>query len=177
MSISLWAKLSELMLRQEIWGLSTDEKPIGLPYDSLFKEMDTQEEYIYTPSGWILFIKGAANKVWDTGSLSWVAMTQPLIKTDSLTVTGSTTVTNFPETQEISGSVQTESTQLTLRLDDTSEENIMYVGEATTGSAENASVWRIKKIDMIAGVITKWAGGAATFVNKWTERLTPIVYS
>lgn len=56
------------------------------------------------------------NKVWDTSSLSWVAMTQPLIKTDTLTVAGSMSVSNlpasypvtgdfFPETQPVSGSV------------------------------------------------------------------------
>ena len=176
MAVSLWARLSELMLREELWGLSTDEKPIGLPYSSLFKEMDTQEEYVYTPSGWIPNISEMASKIWDTDSLSWIAMTQPLVKTDSLTVSGSMSVTNFPATQEVSGTVQTEST-LTLRLDDTSQVNIIYVGEATVGSAENASAWRIKKIDMTNGIVTKWAMGVTTFTNKWTERITPIVYS
>ena len=106
----------------------------------------------------------------DPNVLAWVSMTQPLIKTDQLTVAGSMNVTNFPATQEVSGTVQTEST-LTLRLDDTSEANIMYLGEAVAGSAENVSVWRIKKIDMATGLVTKWANGAATFVNKWSERL------
>lgn len=43
--------------------------------------------------------------VWDTDSLSWVKMGQPVINTDSLTVSGSMTVSNFPETQTIDGEV------------------------------------------------------------------------
>ena len=111
------------------------------------------------------------NYVFDFDNLAWVCMSQPLIKTDELTVAGSMNVTNFPATQEVSGTVQAEATQLTLRLDDTSEENIMYLGEAVAGSAENASIWRIKKINMVTGLVTKWANGVATFVNKWSEHL------
>ena len=43
------------------------------------------------------------NKVWDTSSLSWVAMTQPLIKTDSLTVAGEMSISNFPASQAVTG--------------------------------------------------------------------------
>ena len=177
MTISLWAKLEELAAKQEFVGMSTDDKPTDVPLQSLFKELDTQNQYIFTDFGWLLISDKVSNKVWDSDLLSWIAMIQPLLKTDQLTVAGSMAVTNFPATQAVSGSVQTESTQLTLRLDDTSETNIIYVGEAITGSAENSSVWRIKKVDMTSGIITKWAGGVNTFTNKWSERITPIVYS
>ena len=37
------------------------------------------------------------NYVWDTDLLDYVAMTQPLVKTDNLTVSGSMSVSNFPD--------------------------------------------------------------------------------
>lgn len=35
------------------------------------------------------------NQVWDSGTLSWVAMTQPLVKTDTLTVTGTANMQGY----------------------------------------------------------------------------------
>lgn len=162
----------------EYIGLFTDVKPTKrIPIGTIFKELDTGLDYRFNGSSWINLVQVIGNRVWDSDQLAWVAMTQPIIKTDSLTVAGSMSVTNFPDPQSISGTVSTESTALTLRLDDTSATlNIMYLGEATVGSAEDASAWRIKKINMITGVSSKWAGGVSTFTNKWSER-TILSYS
>ena len=137
-----WGKINQAHAENHVWD----------PSSSLWEEMIQPVVNVDN-----LNIRGY---VWNTASLSWNAMTQPVVKTDELTVAGSMEVTNFPVTE------------LTLRLDDTSEANIMYLGEAATGSAENTFSWRIKKINMVTGLVTRWANGAATFINKWSEHLT-----
>lgn len=47
--------------------------------------------------------------------------------------------------------------------------DIIYLGEATIGSAESDSVWRIRRIDTAGIIETKWAGGGA-FTNAWDDR-------
>ncbi|MBI2046239.1 MAG: hypothetical protein HYT28_02370 [Parcubacteria group bacterium] len=46
--------------------------------------------------------------------------------------------------------------------------DIDYVGEATVGTAEGATLWRIKKVDSTSGVVITWADGDAGFNNTWT---------
>lgn len=60
---------------------------------------------------------------------------------------------------------------LTSRLDMT-HKPILYAGEAAPGSAESAAVWRIWRVNTSVGATKEWANGAATFINKWTERTT-----
>jgi len=55
---------------------------------------------------------------------------------------------------------------------DKSADPVLYAGEAEPGSLENAAVWRIWTVDVSVGSVKKWANGEATFVNKWTERLS-----
>ena len=55
------------------------------------------------------------------------------------------------------------------------EGDTIYRGEARVGSAESASVWRIRKIEVspIDGDVSEtWAGGTAEFVHAWDDRLT-----
>jgi hypothetical protein len=59
---------------------------------------------------------------------------------------------------------------LTSKLD-TDHSPLLYAGEAQPGSDEAELVWRIWRVDVSIGSIKEWANGAATFVNKWTERL------
>jgi hypothetical protein len=57
-------------------------------------------------------------------------------------------------------------------LDSTSEDNIIYVGEAEFDSEEGETVWRIYKADFTGVTVKTWAGGNPEFVNKWVDRLT-----
>lgn len=65
---------------------------------------------------------------------------------------------------------------LTSRVDDVPGVG-MYAGEAAPGSAENLSVWRIKKITENGDDITAvWASGTAAFDKVWDSRAS-YVYS
>jgi hypothetical protein len=55
------------------------------------------------------------------------------------------------------------------RLDD-SAVPIVYAGEAQLGSSDSDHVWRIKKLDVTAGVEVTWAHGNANFDNTWDDR-------
>lgn len=61
--------------------------------------------------------------------------------------------------------------QLALNMDDAGS-GITYVGEATPGSANNAAVWRIKRLDeSVASDLTiLWADGNSSFDNVWDSR-------
>lgn len=60
-----------------------------------------------------------------------------------------------------------------VETDISSTPNVTYLGEAAPGSAPSASVWRIRRItEGAGGTSVDWAGGAATFTNAWTDRLT-----
>ena len=48
--------------------------------------------------------------------------------------------------------------------------SITYVGEASPGSLESASVWRIKKIDESSGISVTWADGNTYYDNVWNDR-------
>jgi len=91
-----------------IFGLSTDTKPTGLPILSeinshvIFEEKDTGNTYLWTSAGWDqVSIKHTGNRpnyinyVWNAGLLDYVVMTQPLISTDTLTVTGEMDLTKI----------------------------------------------------------------------------------
>lgn len=54
------------------------------------------------------------------------------------------------------------------RIDEASA-TVTYIGEAVIGSAEGASVWRIRKIDFNNPTSIKWANGSA-FDQIWTNR-------
>ncbi len=89
-----------------------------------------------------------SNKVWDVSTLSWVAMQQPVVSTDTLTVN------SYPEPK------------YSMRIDEVSDD-LIYVGEALPGSSESSSVWRIKKITS-TGVL--FADGNTNFDNRWDQR-------
>lgn len=101
--------------------------------------------------------------VWDTDTLSWVSAQQSVINTDTLTVAGSMSVSNFPTTQQVSD------IQYIVKLDDSSD-TIKYIGEAVTGSAEDSSVWRIRQLNTTSGVSVLFADGNVNFDNRWDQR-------
>lgn len=117
----------------------------------------------------------ARNEVWDTGSLDWVAMTQPVVNTDSLTISGTVTVGNFPTSYPVTdngGSLTVDGTvsapQYDLKV--YSDASYDYFCHAAPGTALSASGWRVKRMDA-DGSMT-FAGGAATFVNPATNLAT-----
>ena len=64
------------------------------------------------------------------------------------------------------------------RVDETNGGDIIYVGDAPPGTADNAAEWRIKRITFTTDVggnqdsVTEWAGGNATRDKVWDNRLT-----
>jgi hypothetical protein len=114
--------------------------------------------YGFTLSGEI-----GKTKVWDSDSLSWVAMTQPVVKTDSLTVAGSMSVSNFP-------SAFPESAPMALQLYE--DGSVLYLCKAVLGSGLSDAVWQIAKIDTSTGVAKQWCDGDALYNNTATDLAT-----
>jgi hypothetical protein len=62
--------------------------------------------------------------------------------------------------------------QYALQLDEDTVAGITYVGEAQPGTTTATGEWRIKRItESGVDVAIHWAGGEATFVNVWDDRL------
>lgn len=107
-----------------------------------------------------------AQYVWDTTTLTWVK------QTGSSGAPGTeVTVTNFPSTQTVSGTVSITENVRTKRYDQVSD-TTAYLGEAAVGSATSASAWRISKFTFSAegDVIIEYADGNANFDNVWDNR-------
>jgi hypothetical protein len=89
------------------------------------------------------------NQVYDVGTASWVAMTQPLLSTDTLTVSGSMAVTNWP---------------LEYELADYDGTDPMYIGNVTTSGA-----WRIEKFSP-GDKTMRYCKGSSSYSTNWTNR-------
>lgn len=72
--------------------------------------------------------------------------------------------------------ISTVSPTYKLLLDDTSTTNVTYVGKAAVGSATNAAVWQIQKIDETTGIVITW-GGTGAFDQVYDNRATTVVYA
>jgi hypothetical protein len=55
-------------------------------------------------------------------------------------------------------------------LYDDAADPINYLGKAPFGSADDAAVWQIRRIDLTTGVVMKAADGNANFDNIWDDR-------
>ena len=44
-----------------------------------------------------------------------------------------------------------------------------YIGKATTGASESASVWQIFRMDETSGLKIEWADGNSNFDNIWSD--------
>lgn len=67
--------------------------------------------------------------------------------------------------------VYDESPPLTIRIDETSETSVTYIGHAILGSITSSEVWRIKKIDETGSVtIITFADADDNFDNIWDNR-------
>lgn len=102
-------------------------------------------------------VNKVATYVWDTNTLSWIKSTGGGGGGGGGSVTQGSTPWVVDDQQ------------LTLRFDN-SAAPLLYLGQAAPGSSESASVWRIQLIDTTSGVAMKWAGGAATYTNAWSNR-------
>jgi hypothetical protein len=68
-------------------------------------------------------------------------------------------------------------TNYTIRLDDITTPNMIYIGMAEIGSLPSVAVWQIKRVDETTGLIITWADGDDAFDNIWNNRATTITYS
>lgn len=57
-------------------------------------------------------------------------------------------------------------------IDEDSEPGMIYIGKSIPGSWENSEVWSIKKIDTTWIMSIKFAHGSASYIHKWSERLS-----
>lgn len=59
------------------------------------------------------------------------------------------------------------------RIDFTTNDTIIYKGEATVGSLESSAVWRIRRITIAGDNDTseQWADGDSLFNNIWDNRV------
>lgn len=72
--------------------------------------------------------------------------------------------------QVMGGTVYTQSSPLSLQLDDVGG-TVLYVGEASASTATSAALWRIKKITFTGDDISiQWAGAGA-YGLIWDNRL------
>lgn len=69
-----------------------------------------------------------------------------------------------------SGSVAITNTNYAVRWDDTTTDNVVYVGKADIATATSAPLWQIKKIDQTTGGVITWADGNDEFDNIWDNR-------
>lgn len=54
--------------------------------------------------------------------------------------------------------------------EDSGDANVTYVGKAQIGSATDAEVWQIMKVDGTSGTVVTWAGGSDSFSSAWDDR-------
>lgn len=63
-----------------------------------------------------------------------------------------------------------------VKIDDTTTDNVTYLGKASIGSITSDAVWQIQKIDESAGTTITWADGDASFDNVW-DSFSSLTYS
>jgi hypothetical protein len=130
---------------------------------NIFQDWQGLQTKFDTPTDGSTFSIAVANRVWDPGTMAWVSQT-------ASGGGGGGSVTQGTTPWVMDG--QKYATQL-----DASATPVYYIGQAAVGSSTGSSVWRIYKLDATGGSIAvTWAGGAATFVNVWTNR-TSLSYS
>lgn len=105
---------------------------------------------------------------WDPDSMTWVRFEGISLNAENINIDLTSTNALLEDLIE---AVQAGTTPPAKRLDD-SADPVLYLGEAAPGTAENASAWRIQKIDMTSGLTITWAGGSAAYVNRWDQRLS-----
>ena len=89
--------------------LSSDTKPVldSTQTGATLVEVDTNNEYWWNGTAWAEKLDKSSVYVWDTGTLDFVAMEQPVISTDTLnvTLTGVATAANQTNADQKTGLV------------------------------------------------------------------------
>lgn len=57
----------------------------------------------------------------------------------------------------------------TKRLDDTLTTDMIYIGEATPGTATSSATWRIKRLNVATGLTVQWAD-SGNYSQVWDNR-------
>lgn len=114
------------------------------------------------------------NLVYDSNTMSWVRMTQPVITAETVNVGGNVAVSGPLTNDElraapvsVTGTFDIASAVYSVRLAESG--SVTYVGEAEIGSGETSSVWRVKKVDETSGVSITFAGDGS-FGYRWDQR-------
>lgn len=108
------------------------------------------------------------NEVWDPILLQWVPMQQPVIKADTLTITGAIS----QGTGGTSPWLVADARYVT-ELDYAGGTNPIYIGLANPGSSTSASVWQIKKLAFDSNnnpISILYANGSSLFNVAWDSR-------
>lgn len=104
-----------------------------------------------------------ANYKWDSDSMDWVRDEGASINVESMNI-------DLTATNAILDDILEEVRVSYSKLVDEVSSVLLYVGEAVPGSAQDSSVWRIRKVDMSSGISILWADGNAGFDNRWDQR-------
>jgi hypothetical protein len=131
------------VIRKDQWaidriGLSTDSKPTDVAEGTVFYEQDTGDHYQFLSGTWSIKYSAVTPvhaMVYDTGTLTWVAMTQP-----------TSTVSNEAFVLHEDG-------------DD------FYICKATIGTNHASALWQVQKINVASGAFGKWCDGNALYDN------------
>lgn len=98
------------------------------------------------------------------------------ISTDEISLTVSSVIEELPlvDSPTIIQVVEDGQMPYAKRTDFVDASNLIYRGEATVGSAESASVWRIRRLTIDVNsdddVTEEWQDGNANFDNVWDDR-------
>jgi hypothetical protein len=70
----------------------------------------------------------------------------------------------------------TETAMYSKQVDASADGSVIYIGEATAGTAGSAALWRIKKLTFTSvdgeDVSIQWASGTSLFDKIWNDRLS-----
>lgn len=69
-----------------------------------------------------------------------------------------------------SDSIETRNKPMSLLVDKTTTANVTYIGEASPGSSEASSLWRVFILDNTTSVTKKKWASNGDFVNSWNNR-------
>lgn len=103
---------------------------------------------------------------------------------DSITLSDSTAVLEVVDEQaviqpavgDVHIQIMEDSEMTWARRTDFVGDDVVYRGEASVGSTESSSVWRIRKLTIAedGDVAETWAGGTANFDKIWNDRASEV---
>lgn len=106
------------------------------------------------------------NLVWNTGTLSWEKMAQPILEAGNVTVSGTL---NQGTGGSSAWKVNPVESGNAIRFEDAGS-NTLYLGEASAGTLNSAASWRVSRIVTTSPIEIKFADGDDNFNNIWDNR-------